>query len=171
VSTAPSDFEVIFQALELAGVRFLVVGGVAVVLHGHARFTADLDLVVALDGENVHAFAAAVSALGYRPRAPVQASELADPEKRHAWNEEKGLTVLSFWSSQHPATEIDVFVEEPFPMQSALERALHVRLGDLSVPVASISDLIDLKRKSARPKDLDDIQALEILRAEEDGDG
>jgi hypothetical protein len=41
----PSDFEVIFQALELAGVRFLVVGGVAVVLHGHARFTADLDLV------------------------------------------------------------------------------------------------------------------------------
>ena len=43
-----SDFEIIFQALEQAGARYLTVGGVAVVLHGTPRFTADLDLVLDL---------------------------------------------------------------------------------------------------------------------------
>ena len=39
-------FEPVFAALERAGSRYVVVGGVAVVLQGHARFTADLDLVI-----------------------------------------------------------------------------------------------------------------------------
>jgi hypothetical protein len=42
-----TDFEQIFEALGQAGVRYVVVGGVAVVLHGHPRLTADRDLVVA----------------------------------------------------------------------------------------------------------------------------
>ena len=38
-----SLFEPIFEALNRQNVRYVVVGGVAVVLHGHARLTADLD--------------------------------------------------------------------------------------------------------------------------------
>lgn len=53
----PSDLERIFGALEASGARYLVVGGVAVVLHGHPRFTADLELVLALDPANVEAIA------------------------------------------------------------------------------------------------------------------
>jgi hypothetical protein len=49
VPTPSSDFEAVFAALQQAGVHHLVVGGVAVVFHGYPRFTADLDLVVALD--------------------------------------------------------------------------------------------------------------------------
>jgi hypothetical protein len=60
---------------------------------------------------------------------------------------------------------------EPFPLESALARSLRVQLGDLTVPVASIPDLILLKRQSARPKDLEDIQALEAILAEEPSDG
>ena len=56
-------------------------------------------------------------------------------------------------------------------MQPALARAIQVQLGALSVPVASIPDLIFLKRQSARPKDLDDIQALEAILAEEQRHG
>jgi hypothetical protein len=148
-----------------------VVGGVAVVFHGYPRFTADLDLVVALDHENLVGLIGALTRLDYRPRAPVQAAAFADAETRRSWIQEKGLTVFSFWSPAHPATEIDVFVTEPFPMEPALARALRVQLGELSVPVASIPDLIFLKRQSARPKDLDDIQALEAILAEEQHDG
>jgi len=167
VTMPTSDFEAGFGALQLAGVRYLVVGGVAVVFHGYPRFTADLDLVVALDRENVGALVNALATLGYRPRAPVQAAALADPEMRRSWIQDKGLTMLSFWSPAHPATEIDVFVAEPFPIEPALARTVAVQLGALSVPVASIPDLIFLKRQSARPKDLDDIQALEAILAEE----
>lgn len=169
--TPTSDFEAVFAALQSAGVRYLVVGGVAVVLHGYPRFTADLDLVVALDRENALGLVDALTTLGYRPRAPVPAAAFADAETRRLWIQEKNLTVLSFWSPGHPATEIDVFVAEPFPMEPALARSLRFQVGEVTVPVASIPDLIFLKRQSARPKDLDDIQALEAILAEGSRDG
>lgn len=76
-----SDFHRIFQALEASGVRYLVVGGVAVVLHGHPRFTADLDLVVSLDPDNALAtcHARAIRAdLGTTKAAVVSLDDLID---------------------------------------------------------------------------------------------
>ncbi|MDQ3031572.1 MAG: hypothetical protein M3Y87_04085 [Myxococcota bacterium] len=55
-----SSFEPIFRAPDEAGARYVVVGGLAVVLHGYARLTADIDLVVDLaPGEAIKAIAAA----------------------------------------------------------------------------------------------------------------
>ncbi len=48
-------YEPVLAALDAAGVRFVVVGGVAVVLHGHPRMTADLDLVVDLTASRLAA--------------------------------------------------------------------------------------------------------------------
>lgn len=166
VSWAGSDFEIVFAALEQRRVRYLVVGGVAVVLHGYPRFTADLDLLVALDPANASAAMEALVSLGYRPRAPVAAMEFADPEKRRVWIEEKGLVVFSLWSPERPATEIDVFVAEPFPFEPAFERATRVSLGPLVVRVAAIPDLIQLKEQAGRPKDHDDIEKLRAILAQ-----
>jgi len=160
------DFTLIFEALQRAKVRYLVVGGVAVVLQGHPRFTADLDLVVALDPDNAAAAVSALAQLGYRPRAPVAGAEFADAEVRRGWIEEKGLTVFSLWSPEHAATEIDLFVREPFPFDEAWARATVVHLGDVAVPVAAIADLIDMKSAAGRPKDLDDIRVLEAIAKE-----
>lgn len=164
----PSDFDAIFIALQAAQVRYIVVGGVAVVLHGSPRFTADLDLVIALEDENVRSALAALERLGYRPRAPVPVQQFADPEMRRSWIEDKGLTVFSLWSPDHPATEIDLFVEEPFPFDEAYARAVQADLGTSTVTVVSVSDLIALKRRAGRPKDLADISALEAMNAEDD---
>jgi hypothetical protein len=81
------DFDLIFDALQRGQVRYLVVGGVAVVLNGHPRFTADLDRVVALDPGNARAAIAGLARLGYRPRAPVDGALFADPE---AWRRPDG---------------------------------------------------------------------------------
>ena len=67
------DIERVLSALNTEGIRYLVVGGVAVVLHGHLRTTADLDLVIQLEPDNVRRAMRALTALGYAPRAPVQA--------------------------------------------------------------------------------------------------
>ncbi|MEO6773829.1 MAG: nucleotidyl transferase AbiEii/AbiGii toxin family protein [Kofleriaceae bacterium] len=166
----PSDFDAIFVALQVAHVRYLVVGGVAVVLHGSPRFTADLDLVIALDGANIRAAISALGALGYTSRAPVPVEQLAEPAMRRLWIEEKHLVVFSLWSPAHPATEIDIFVEEPFPFDEAYARGTRADLGTSSVTVASIPDLIALKRQAGRPKDLLDIEALEAI-AKETSDG
>lgn len=169
---AYGSLEAIFRALERADVRYLVVGGVAVVLHGHPRFTADLDLVLALDAANVRAALGALRPLGYVPRAPVPAEDLADPARREDWIRNKGMTVFSLASPTHPATEVDLFVEEPFPFDEAYARALRADLGELRVSVASLADLVAMKRRSGRPQDLEDVRNLEaIARAVEDGDG
>lgn len=153
----------ILEALDAAGVRYVVVGGVAVVLHGHLRFTADLDLIIALERENVRATLDTLKALGFQPRAPVAAELFADPETRACWVRDKGLTVFSLWSSRFPGTDVDLFAEEPIPFADLSARAKRVSLPPMSVPVASIPDLVTLKRAAGRPMDLEDIAALERI--------
>lgn len=166
------DLDRIFAALGASGARYLVVGGVAVVLHGHPRFTADLDLVLALDAGNLARALPALEALGYRPRAPVSLAVFADPAQRRRWIDEKAMTVFSLWSPQLPATEIDLFAAEPIPFEAAYRRALRADLGATSVTVASLADLIALKRGAGRPQDLEDVAALEAIGRElRDPDG
>jgi hypothetical protein len=166
---AGGDLERIFAALQAARVRYLVVGGVALVLHGHPRFTADLDLVLALDPPNVLAAVRALSELGYRPRAAVDAERFADAETRRRWIEDKRMIVFTLWSPDLPATEVDLFAEEPFPFDEAYARAMRADLGEVQATVASIADLIALKRRSGRPKDLGDVEVL--LALARDGEG
>ena len=163
MAATENDFDLVFAALAKRKVRYLVVGGVAVVLHGVPRFTADIDLVLALDRANVLAALDALAALAYRPRAPVPLLDFADPSLRRDWIEEKGLTVFSLWSPDHPATQIDLFVEEPFSFEEVFARATRVDLGANHVTVASVADLIELKRRADRPKDREDIERLIAL--------
>ena len=154
----------------------MVVGGVAVVLHGHPRFTADLDLVVELTASNASAAIAALQTLGYRPRAPVRAEDFAVEDIRASWRKDKGLTVFSLWSSSYPGTEVDLFVEEPFDFEEAWSRRLDALLEDATtVHVVGIDDLRALKASVGRPKDVDDIAQLDaiaraILKGDEDGE-
>jgi len=55
----------IVEALNGAGVRCLVVGGLAVVAHGYLRFTNDIDLVVQLEKGNILLAFDALGGLGY----------------------------------------------------------------------------------------------------------
>ena len=61
----------IVAALNENQVRYLIVGGLAVVAHGYVRFTADVDLLLSVETENLKRAVAALKLLGYRPRAPV----------------------------------------------------------------------------------------------------
>jgi predicted nucleotidyltransferase len=165
--------ETVLSALNGAGVRYLIVGGVAVVLHGHLRTTADLDLVVELKKDNVTRAVEALTALGFRPRAPVPALQLADDDVRRDWVERRGMTVFSLWNARMPGFEVDIFAEVPFDFTAASARAVRAILDTTEAPVASLDDLIALKRAAGRPRDLEDIAALEELRrraASEDGD-
>jgi hypothetical protein len=95
------SIETIVGSLNKADVRYLVVGGLAVVAHGFVRFTADIDLVLDPDPAAMRRAVAALAALGYRPRAPVAFEEFADPAKRSTWARDKGLMVFSVFSDQH----------------------------------------------------------------------
>lgn len=151
--------------------RLVVVGGVAVVLHGHLRFTADLDLALALDRENVLAAISALKALGFRPRPPVKAEDFGDPGIRETWIREKNMTVFSLWSESFPGTDVDLFADPPIPFEDLEARAVRLALAPLTVRVASIADLIVMKRKAGRPVDASDIAALEKIELSLKADG
>jgi len=164
------DIEGVLDALDSAHVRYLVVGGVAVVLHGYLRATADLDLVLHLERENVLRAVEALTSLGYRPRAPVDPRAFAEPETRQRWVRERNLMVFSLWSDAHPGFEVDIFVEEPFDFEAVYGRSLRVPLERIEASVISLEDLIALKRGAGRPLDLEDIAALEALRNQREDD-
>ena len=160
-------FEPLFKALNDAGVRYVVVGGLAVVLHGHARLTVDVDLVVDLDeGQALRAIDALVR-LGLRPRVPVNPRDFADRSIREAWIRERGMQVFSMFDPSNPMLVVDLFVDHPVPFEELWSRSQELELRDTIVRVASIPDLIRLKRLAGRPQDLADIEQLEaIMKAE-----
>lgn len=164
-------FEPIFEALDAAGVRYVAVGGVAVVLHGHARFTADLDLAVDLAAGPAGDAVAALVGLGLRPRAPVDPADFADASERQRWIEGQGMTVFSMWDPDDPLRSVDLFVANPIGFEELWANSKLVDLAGTPARIASIPDLIRLKRIAARPLDLADIEALEAILAQEEERG
>jgi hypothetical protein len=153
-------FEPTFEALNADGVRYVVVGGLATVLHGFARLTADIDLMVDLRPEEARRAIVALTGVGLRPRAPVEPTQFADPVVRAEWVREKDMRVFSLWDPAQPMLELDLFVENPIDFDEAFARSEEVALVRTTVRIASIGDLITLKRLAGRPQDLEDIEAL-----------
>lgn len=147
----------------------MVVGGFATVLHGHARLTADIDLIIDLAPDEAKKAVETLTRLGFRARAPVDPLAFADATVRRQWIEEKGMRVFSMWNPSNPMVEVDLFAEHPIDFEELWHHAEIVKLTRASVRLASIRDLIRLKRIAGRPQDLADIEALDlILRRRED---
>src|SRR4051794_40462148 len=159
-----SLYDDVYAALRTAEVRFVVVGGMAVVLSGHVRATVDLDVVVDLAPDAARRAVTALTDLGFQPRVPVRATDFADPRIRQEWIDTKNMQVLSFYDPQHAVREVDVFVTYPVDFERLLRAAVPTRVGDQTVLVASIEDLLVMKRAAGRPQDLAGIAALEALR-------
>jgi hypothetical protein len=159
------SLELIVNSLNRHQVKYLVAGGLAVVAHGYVRFTADIDIILAMDSPNLANAVVALKELHYQPRAPVEFERFIDSVQRRNWIEEKGLTVFSLFSPSHPATEIDLFVDPPLVFTDAYARATTMEIAPgIAATFCSFEDLIELKSQAARPRDLDDIAKLRAIR-------
>ena len=158
-------FKNIFSGLNEKKVRYLVAGGVAVVLHGHTRFTFDLDLIVDLEEKNTRKFLEGMEGLGFKPRLPVRAQDFAVKSIRESWIREKNMQVFSFYNSASPWTgPVDVFVKEPMPF-SVMDRLKEVMIVEgLKIPVVSLDHLLKLKEKAGRDKDKEDIMLIKEIK-------
>ncbi len=161
----------LFRTLNDADVHYIVVGGLATVLHGYARFTADVDLVIDLQKPEAEKAVKAFVGLGLNPRLPVDPFQFADPNVRKSWRAEKNMEVLSFYDPGNPLLSVDLFIYEPIPYDKLARRAERKDIEGIIIPVCSLNDLIDLKSQAGRPRDLEDIEYLrEIQRIQEEGD-
>jgi hypothetical protein len=157
VSRAELDPEPILRALVARGVDFVVIGGIAAVLHGSARLTYDLDLCFAPDTANLAALGDVLVALDARLRGvdePVPFVPDAAALRR--------IEVLTLATR---LGDVDVLVRPAgAPSSEGLRRrADRYDVGDFWVLVASVQDLIAMKRAAGQPKDLADVAELEAI--------
>lgn len=163
----------LFRALEEEGVRYLLIGGVAVNLHGVARYTADVDIMIALDAENLSRFVAAAQRFSLKPVIPVALSDFADAGKLQNWMEEKGMLAFALRSPDPAAPSLDILVKPLVSFEEAYARRFEGHVQGIIISVAAIEDIIRLKTGTGRQKDEADIRALEqVLRVRgEENDG
>ena len=141
-----------------------MVGGLATVLHGYARLTADVDLAVDLAPEEATKMIQALVAKGFRPQVPVLPGEFANPAVREVWLREKHMRAFSLVDPTNPMRVVDLLLKPEIPFEELLARSREVMLNRTKIRIASIDDLIALKRQAGRPQDLADIEQLETIR-------
>jgi len=148
------------------GVDFVVIGGVAAVAHGSPRLTNDLDVCFAVDPSNLEALGAALVALNARLRG-VDDDVPFVPDAATL----RRIDVLTLDTD---AGAFDVLARPAGVTSYASLRkaAVRVDFGGVVARIASIRDLIAMKRAAGRPKDLADIAELEaIVRLSRKQDG
>ncbi|NLE65773.1 MAG: hypothetical protein GX606_07670, partial [Elusimicrobia bacterium] len=147
-------YEDVFKALNRARIKYIVAGGVAVVLHGFPRYTGDLDLMVYLEKGNLGRFFDALGKLGFLPKVPVRREEFQDERMRERWRTEKNMVVFSFQNRKAPFRLVDMFVDEPIRFPDVERKAVRVRYGTTRIPLMAIEHLVLLKDAAGRGKDL-----------------
>lgn len=138
-------------------VRYVVMGGFAAVAYGSPLPTADVDVTPARDTDNLTRLSAALTELGARVRVEGVRGGLPFS---HSAESLRDVTVLNLVTG---LGELDLVM---IPAGAAgydelAQRALTVRLHDVDVPLAALSDLIASKEAAGRPKDR---AALPVLR-------
>lgn len=155
----------LFRALDQNAVRYLLIGGLAINIHGVERATMDIDLMLALDADNLQRFLKAAESLGLQPVLPVKLSDLMDAGKLNEWIETKHLLAFALRPTEPSAPTVDILVRPKIGFEEAHSRRIDKDLGGFKLSLASLDDLIALKTDTGRPHDASDIEALRRLRA------
>jgi hypothetical protein len=146
------------QALVQGDVDFVIVGGVAVILQAMPRFTKDLDICYSPDQDNLDALGSVLVALGARLRGI--------PEMVPFVPDGRTLRQTQIMCLTTPIGDIDLLVKpDGAPSYNTLRRRADVmELSGQSVRIASIEDMLAMKRAAGRPQDLVDLESLEASR-------
>lgn len=150
----PLDVDRIVAVFGRHGVDFVVIGGIAVLAHGHPRATFDLDFTADLAEDNMRRLAAALEELDAVVRgvdAELLDVDPTDPEQLATganWTFTTSAGWLDFMPAADGARDYEEIASDAVPVRDGAFR------------VVGLDDLIRMKRASGRRKDLDDIAAL-----------
>ena len=149
--------ERICASLGRAGVRYAIVGGHAVALHGAVRGTVDIDLAIAWNRKTLRATQKALHEVGLVSRLPLTADDIFDFRKEYIENRN-----LIAWNVHNPhdlSEQVDIVIT--YDLKGKRTKRIQLRNGP--VQILDLKELIKMKRKSVRPQDIEDVHALERL--------
>ena len=135
------------KVLEARGIRFALIGGLAVSLRGQPRMTVDVDLVILADVDQALRLVQELDSTPFEPLFP---------------GVEDVVARSYILPLRHRATgiRVDVAIGMSGFEQQAVLRATQVMIGDVRVPVVAVEDLLVMKALAGRPQDEQDIRGL-----------
>jgi len=140
----PEDFKEFIQCLNSNNVKYLLIGGWAVGLHGHPRSTKDIDFLISIDNNNLENLEKALNSFG---APPIDVDYLR----------EKG-NVIRFGVSP---IQIDIINDaDGIDIEDCYLKREIIKVENIEIPIISKSDLIINKRASGRQADLADVEKL-----------
>ena len=149
--------EKICTALREAGIRYAVVGGHAVALHGAVRGTVDIDIVLAWSRKALAGAEKALTEIGLVSRLPLSANDIFD--FRDEYIENRNLVAWNFYDPTDLSVQVDIVINHDLKGR----KTKRIELPGGPIPILAIRDLIEMKRESGRPQDIEDVAALEKL--------
>lgn len=140
------NFSELLASLRAHDVRYLVVGGYAVAVHGHPRYTGDLDVWLWIDAINASRLVAALEEFGFGG-VGLAVEDFLRPER---------VVQLGY-----PPLRVDLLTTlDGVDFERCWHRRLEVEVDGVQVPFIGRADLLRNKRASGRPQDLADLDAL-----------
>jgi len=148
------SFKELITSLKKEKINYMVVGGYAVNFHGYSRNTADIDLVIKLNLSSFKKIEKLLNNMGMISRLPIDAVSIYKFRKEYI--EKRNLIAWNFYNENDPTEQVDILITHDVSDFKS-EKFL---VGEFEVKVISKKDLIKMKKKSGREKDLLDIREL-----------
>lgn len=146
------------QALEHHRVRYAIAGGYAVALHGAVRGTMDVDIVINWDSRTLRDTEKALEGIGLVSRLPVSAEDVFQFRDEYVSN--RNLVAWNFFNPEDASQQVDIIIIYDLKGKGRLRRDT----VEGPIQVLGLRELMDMKRESGRPQDLEDVKALEKLK-------
>ncbi|MHA1231793.1 MAG: DUF6036 family nucleotidyltransferase [Candidatus Helarchaeota archaeon] len=146
------------------GVKYLIVGGLAVNLYGIPRVTQDIDIIISMDKDNILKINRVLKELGYIPKLPVNPDDLANKNILNHWIKNKNLKAFSYYHKVENFKTIDIIVKHPLDFENAFQNKTIKNVGDIEIYLVSLDDLIIMKQNIKRQQDISDIKLLRKVK-------
>ena len=143
------------NALAQQNVRYAIVGGYAVSLHGAVRGTMDVAVAINWDLSTLRQTEKVLKEMGLVSRLPVCANDVFQFRDEYITN--RNLVAWNFYNPEDASQLIDIIIT--YDLKDKGRQRLHTAAGP--IPVLQLNELLRMKRESGRPQDIEDANALE----------
>ena len=142
------------DAFEKAHLKYAVIGGYALALHGLVRATVDIDFILSLTQKDFELAEKVLAQLGLKSRLPVRAQDIIKMRKEYIEN--RNLLAWSFVDYKNPARQVDILITKDLKRL----KVQTISVAGRKINVATLAELLKMKMEAGRPKDLIDIQSI-----------
>lgn len=145
----------ITDSFEASKLKYAVVGGFGLALHGIVRATMDVDFVLTLTQGDFERAEKALAKIGLQSRLPIRAEDVI--KMRQEYIDNRNLIAWSFVDYKNPSRQVDILITKDLKDLQTEK----VSVGGRKISVATLPEILKMKTEAGRPQDLIDIKSIQ----------